>query len=45
MQIPSAKEAKYDFDRLIDLAHADPVAVAEYGQPFVSVFPVENTKG
>lgn len=45
MQIPSAKEAKYDFDRLIDLARADPVAVAEYGQPFVSVFPVENTKG
>lgn len=45
MQIPSAKEAKYDFDRLIDLAHANPVAVADYGQPVVAVFPVENTKG
>ena len=31
MKILSAKDAKYGFGRLIDLARAEPVAVAKHG--------------
>ena len=40
MQILSAKDAKYGFGRLIDLARAKPVAVAKHGQPVVVVLSV-----
>jgi hypothetical protein len=33
MQTLTAKEAKYSFGRLIDLARTAPVAVAKHGQP------------
>ncbi len=34
--------AKYGFGRLIDLARAEPVAVARHGRPVVVVLPVEE---
>jgi hypothetical protein len=37
-----AKDAKYSFSRLIDLARAEPVAVAELGRPVVVVMVVEE---
>ena len=42
MQILSAKDAKYGFGRLIDLARAKPVAVAKHGRPVVVVLSVEE---
>ena len=42
MQTLSAKEAKYEFGRLIDLARASPVAVAKHGRPVVVVMSVEE---
>ena len=42
MQILSAKDAKYGFGRLIDLARADPVVVAKHGRPVVVVLSVEE---
>ena len=42
MQILSAKDAKYGFGRLIDLARAMPVAVAKHGRPVVVVMAVEE---
>jgi prevent-host-death family protein len=42
MQILSAKDAKYGFGRLIDLARAEPVAVAKHGRPVVVVLAVEE---
>jgi len=42
MQILSAKDAKYGFGRLIDLARAEPVAVAKHGRPVVIVMAVEE---
>ena len=33
MKTLSAEDAKYGFGRLIDLARAEPVAVAKYGRP------------
>jgi prevent-host-death family protein len=42
MQILSAKDAKYGFGRLIDLARAEPVAVAKHGRPVVVVMSVEE---
>jgi len=42
MQILSAKDAKYGFGRLIDLARADPVAVAKHGRPVVVVMAIEE---
>lgn len=42
MQILSAKDAKYGFGRLIDLARAEPVAVAKHGRPVVVVMAVEE---
>lgn len=38
----SAKDAKYGFGRLIDLARAEPVAVAKHGRPVVIVMAVEE---
>ncbi len=42
MQTLSAKDAKYGFGRLIDLARAAPVAVAKHGRPVVVVLSVEE---
>jgi prevent-host-death family protein len=42
MQILSAKDAKYGFGRLIDLARAEPVTVAKHGRPVVVVMSVEE---
>ena len=42
MQTLSAKDAKYSFGRLIDLARAEPVAVAKHGRPVVVVLSVEE---
>jgi len=41
MQTLSAKDAKYGFGRLIDLARAEPVVVAKHGRPVV-VLSVEE---
>ena len=42
MKTLSAKDAKYGFGRLIDLARAEPVAVAKHGRPVVVVMAVEE---
>jgi prevent-host-death family protein len=42
MKILTAKDAKGGFGRLIDLARAKPVAVAEHGRPVVVVMAVED---
>ena len=42
MQTLSAKDAKYGFGRLIDLARAEPVAVAKHGRPVVVVMAFEE---
>jgi prevent-host-death family protein len=42
MKILSAKDAKYGFGRLIDLARAEPVVVAKHGRPVVVVMAVEE---
>ena len=42
MKALSAKDAKYGFGRLIDLARAEPVAVAKHGRPVVVVMAVEE---
>ena len=42
MRTLSAKEAKYGFGRLIDLARAEPVTVAKHGRPVVVVLSVEE---
>jgi len=42
MQTLSAKDAKYSFGRLIDLARAGPVAVAKHGRPVVVVMAIEE---
>lgn len=42
MQTLSAKDAKYGFGRLIDLARAEPVAVAKHGRPVVVVLALEE---
>ena len=46
MQTLSAKEAKYAFGRLIDLASTGPVAVAKHGQlkALESISPGEKTR-
>ena len=41
MKTLSAKDATYGFGRLIDLARAEPVAVAKHGRPVV-VMAVEE---
>ena len=42
MKTLSAKDAKYGFGRLIDLARAEPVAVAKHGRSVVVVMAVEE---
>ena len=42
MQTLSAKDAKYGFGRLIDLARAEPVAVAKHGRTVVVVLAIEE---
>ncbi len=42
MQTLSAKDAKYGFGRLIDLARTKPVAVAKHGRSVVVVLSVEE---
>ena len=42
MKTLSAKNAKYGFGRLIDLARAQPVAVAKHGRPVVVLMAVEE---
>lgn len=38
----SAKDAKYGFGRLIDLARAEPVTVEKHGRPVVVVLSIEE---
>jgi hypothetical protein len=42
---PTAKDAKYGFGGLIDLAHAEPVAGLKHGRSVVVVMPVEESSG
>nr|WP_294535836.1 type II toxin-antitoxin system Phd/YefM family antitoxin [uncultured Rhodoblastus sp.] len=42
MQNMSAKDAKYGFGRLIDLARSEPVVVEKHGRPVVVVLAVEE---
>jgi prevent-host-death family protein len=42
MKTLTAKDAKYGFGRLIDLARAEPVAVAKHGRPVVVMMAVEE---
>lgn len=42
MRTLTAKDAKYGFGRLIDLARAEPVAVAKHGRPVIVVMAVEE---
>ncbi len=42
MQTLTAKEAKYGFGRLIDLARVAPVAVAKHGRAVVVVMSIEE---
>jgi prevent-host-death family protein len=42
MKTLSAREAKYNFGRLIDSARAEPVVVEKHGRPVVVVLSVEE---
>jgi prevent-host-death family protein len=42
MKTLTAKDAKYGFGRLIDLARAEPVLIAKHGRPVVVVMAVEE---
>lgn len=42
MKSISAKDAKYGFGRLIDLARAQPVLIEKHGRPVVVVMAVEE---
>jgi prevent-host-death family protein len=42
MKTLTAKDAKYGFGRLIDLARTEPVAVAKHGRPVVVIVAVEE---
>jgi prevent-host-death family protein len=42
MQTLSARDAKYNFGRLIDTARASPVTVEKHGRPVVVVLAVEE---
>lgn len=42
MQTQSAKDAKYNFGRLIDMARAEPVVIEKHGRPVVVVIAVEE---
>jgi prevent-host-death family protein len=45
MKTLTAKDAKYRFGCLIDLARAEPVAVAKHGRPVVVVMAVLVVEG
>jgi prevent-host-death family protein len=42
MQILSARDAKYNFGRLIDTARAEPVTVEKHGRAVIVVMAVEE---
>ena len=42
MKTLTAKDAKYGFGRMIDLARAEPVTIAKHGRPVVVVMSVEE---
>ncbi|MDA8347331.1 MAG: type II toxin-antitoxin system Phd/YefM family antitoxin [Pseudomonadota bacterium] len=42
MRTISAKDAKYNFGELIDLARATPIAITKYDRPVVVVMAVEE---
>lgn len=42
MQTLTAKDAKYGFGRLIDLARAEPVAVAKHGRTVIVVMAIKE---
>ena len=42
MKTIAARDAKYGFGRLIDLARAGPVTVAKHGRPVVVVLAIEE---
>ena len=42
MKALSAREAKYNFGRLIDTARAEPVVIEKHGRPVVVVLAVEE---
>ena len=42
MEALSAKDAKYNFGRMIDLARAEPVVIEKHGRPVVVVMAVEE---
>jgi prevent-host-death family protein len=42
MQTLSARDAKYNFGRLIDTARAEPVTVEKHGRPVVVVLAIEE---
>lgn len=42
MKTLSAKDAKYGFGRLIDVARSEPVVIAKHGRPVVVVVAVEE---
>lgn len=42
MQSMSAKDAKYGFGRLIDLARPDPIVVEKHGRPLVVLLSAEE---
>lgn len=42
MKTLTAKDAKYGFGRLIDLARAEPVTIAKRGHPVVVVTSIEE---
>ncbi len=44
MKTLTAKDAKYGFGQLIDLARSEPVAVSKHGRPVVVVVAVEEFK-
>ena len=42
MKTLTAKDAKYAFGRLIDLARVQPLAVAKHGRPVIVVMAIEE---
>jgi prevent-host-death family protein len=44
MKALTAKDAKYGFGQLVDVTHAEPVAVAKHGRSVVVVPAVEECK-
>ncbi|MBA3042423.1 MAG: type II toxin-antitoxin system Phd/YefM family antitoxin [Alphaproteobacteria bacterium] len=42
MKSVSAREAKYNFGKLIDTARAEPVVIEKHGRPVVVVVAVEE---